>query len=223
MAVIAVLMSIMSPALSSIRESARQVVCRSNMRQIGIGIAMYAEENRDWIPPSVNATSTITGEPWDTMDLRLDGPGPGVQGPWDGLGYMFILGYLPAPKLYYCPSHHGGHPYADYASAWGGAPDGIVGNFQYRAAGIMRKPSTALRPPTTTYLSRMLPESALVSDGMRTQDDFNHRIGANVLRAGGSVDWWRDPGNFLSGLPKDEAQVPPQNIQDVWLNLDEAH
>jgi hypothetical protein len=66
----------------------------------------------------------------------------------------------------------------------------------------------------------MLPQSALVADGMRTQEDFNHRVGANVLRAGLSVDWWRASGGFVAGLPKDGQVFTPQQMQDAWNWLD---
>ncbi len=54
-AIIAVLISILLPALGSARESGRQVMCQSNLRQIGIAMTLYANDNdeqiwhsRDW-------------------------------------------------------------------------------------------------------------------------------------------------------------------------------
>ena len=223
MAVISVLIAILSPALSSIRESARQVVCRSNVRQMGIGISLFAENNKDLIPPSVNSPlgQGNAGDPWDTMELRL-ADANGQPGMWDGIGHLYEEQILPAPRLFYCPSHHGNHPYADYSGAWSGGVSGIVGNFQYRAAGLSQRRTLANPNPQTAFLSRMLPQSALVADGMRTQEDFNHSVGANVLRAGLSVDWWRDPGTFVDHLPKD-GQVPSStDMQIVWDWLDSA-
>jgi prepilin-type N-terminal cleavage/methylation domain-containing protein/prepilin-type processing-associated H-X9-DG protein len=49
--IIALLISILLPALSRAREAAARVVCSSNMRQIGTGIAMYLAENRGTYPP----------------------------------------------------------------------------------------------------------------------------------------------------------------------------
>jgi hypothetical protein len=222
MAVIAVLLLILSPALTSIRESARQVVCRSNVRQMGIGISLFAEEHRDLIPATANApVGQLSGDPWQTMELRFEAVGnqPPV---WDGLGHMYEDEFLPAPKIFYCPSHHGNHPFAEYAGEWSGGNGSIVGNFQYRGSGLsQRKTLSNPNPPVTAALSKMVPQTALVADGMRTQEDFNHRIGANVLRAGLSVDWWRDPGGTLiDGLPKD-GQIPsPMGIQEAWYRLD---
>jgi prepilin-type processing-associated H-X9-DG protein len=49
--IIAVLISILLPALSRARESAKTVQCASNMRQIGQAMRMYSEENKGVVPP----------------------------------------------------------------------------------------------------------------------------------------------------------------------------
>jgi prepilin-type N-terminal cleavage/methylation domain-containing protein len=46
-AVIALLIAILLPALSRARKAALQVQCASNLRQIGLGMRAYAVENRD--------------------------------------------------------------------------------------------------------------------------------------------------------------------------------
>ena len=47
-AIIAILASLLLPALSSARERARQTKCISNLKQVGLAIAMYAGENDGW-------------------------------------------------------------------------------------------------------------------------------------------------------------------------------
>lgn len=49
-AVIALLMSILMPALSIARKQGQQAVCQSNLRQIGFAAAMYAEDNNYKVP-----------------------------------------------------------------------------------------------------------------------------------------------------------------------------
>ena len=44
-AIIAILMGILMPALQSVREQGRMVACQSNLRQWGLIFAMYMEEN----------------------------------------------------------------------------------------------------------------------------------------------------------------------------------
>lgn len=49
--IIAVLISILLPALGRARENARRVACSSLLRQIGIAARAYANENKDSLPP----------------------------------------------------------------------------------------------------------------------------------------------------------------------------
>ena len=48
--IIALLISILLPALNKARESARRVSCASNLRQIGMGMLMYAQDYKDQYP-----------------------------------------------------------------------------------------------------------------------------------------------------------------------------
>ncbi|MGC8885535.1 MAG: prepilin-type N-terminal cleavage/methylation domain-containing protein, partial [Verrucomicrobiia bacterium] len=45
-AIIAILAALLLPALAKAKEQARATTCKSNMRQISLGILMYADENR---------------------------------------------------------------------------------------------------------------------------------------------------------------------------------
>ncbi len=49
-AIIAVLASLLMPALRSARKSAMTVACASNLRQIGIGLTSYAGDADGWYP-----------------------------------------------------------------------------------------------------------------------------------------------------------------------------
>jgi prepilin-type N-terminal cleavage/methylation domain-containing protein/prepilin-type processing-associated H-X9-DG protein len=49
--VIAVLISILLPALNKARESARQISCASNLRSIGLATVTYVTDHDGWFPP----------------------------------------------------------------------------------------------------------------------------------------------------------------------------
>jgi len=49
-AIIAILASLLMPALMQAREKARSAACRSNLHQLAVGIAMYADENSEYFP-----------------------------------------------------------------------------------------------------------------------------------------------------------------------------
>jgi len=74
-AIIALLLSILMPALNKVREAGKLTVCLGNVRQIGIAAYTYAAANNDWILPSArngggelpypgNANPTLAGPPW---------------------------------------------------------------------------------------------------------------------------------------------------------------
>jgi len=58
--IIALLVSILMPALSSAREQAKKTVCAANLKTFGIGLQMYAHENNDFIPPAADPANAAT-------------------------------------------------------------------------------------------------------------------------------------------------------------------
>ena len=49
--IVAILAALLLPALNKARESARRISCASNFSQIGKAVAMYANDNKEHIPP----------------------------------------------------------------------------------------------------------------------------------------------------------------------------
>lgn len=199
MAVIATLMALLLPSLTLVRETSRRVACASNVRQIGLGLAMYGDDHHEMLPPSA-LLGAREGPVWDQMvqlrlgmDERWELPA-GSDG-WDGLGRLYADAYLPAGRLFYCPSHKGEHPYERYQSLFNPAAavptTGLVCNYQYRGIG----------PNGSRKLWRIEPtHSALVSDTIRAGEELSHVRGANVLRADISIFWFSDG----DGVLKDE-------------------
>ena len=56
-AIIAILAAMLLPALSRAREQARRATCMSNLKQLGLAIHMYSQDNYDQFP-SAPATAT---------------------------------------------------------------------------------------------------------------------------------------------------------------------
>lgn len=200
-AVIAVLIGILLPSLSGALETSKRVACRSNVRQIGMGLSMFADDHRGELPKSVFRSDIAPPPGVDSTDeldammcLRLgpDQVALGQRTNWDGVGLIYAGAYVDAPKVFYCPSYHAADTFNQYAKVF--SPVGksqIVGNYHYRGTG----------PNHTRLLFRIEPSrSSLVSDGIRSFDDFSHRVGANVLRADLSVEWVPDTNGSIQAL-----------------------
>jgi general secretion pathway protein G len=63
-AIIALLAAIIFPAFSTARGRARQATCQSNLRQIGLGFQMYAQDYDGYLPYARDASDAFVPEIW---------------------------------------------------------------------------------------------------------------------------------------------------------------
>lgn len=59
--IIALLAAILYPVFAQVREKARQTTCVSNLRQIGLGLRMYAEDHEGYSVPAVQPDQDLVG------------------------------------------------------------------------------------------------------------------------------------------------------------------
>lgn len=119
--IIALLLSVMLPALRSAKEKAKQVVCASQQKQVGAGFFMYAQSNDNKLPQSrfMSGQFTTSNMPYwsyfafeidldKKSDLTLKFPAYlkdwGQYGRSWGYGSLFYAGIIKDPKAFYCPS-----------------------------------------------------------------------------------------------------------------------
>src|SRR5688572_14692768 len=93
-AIVALLISMLLPALNKARESAKRLQCASNLRQIGVTLQFYARDWRDFLLPAF---------PWhfDTTPPTDVNSAPYYARQWCGL--LYHRGYLKDPKITRCP------------------------------------------------------------------------------------------------------------------------
>ena len=63
--VIAILIALLMPVLNAVRSQAKAVRCISNIRQLGLGLKLYAADNKDYFPINV---STPVAKYWNDAD-----------------------------------------------------------------------------------------------------------------------------------------------------------
>jgi len=98
-AIIAVLMGILMPALRRVREQARAQVCKSNLRNVGLAVQMYLDEN-DYIMPDFHThTNDCNGHLW------FDATGTLLQAS-DDRSYWGVIYHdlVKEPTIFGCPS-----------------------------------------------------------------------------------------------------------------------
>ena len=107
-AIIAILMAILMPALSRVKEQARDTACRGNLKNVGIGVLMYLQDNNflmanayvrnlTAIPPVQQDSGKSNGHRWwDAAGRELT--------PHDDMSYWGIAYYpvLKERKVFGC-------------------------------------------------------------------------------------------------------------------------
>ncbi|HLJ55228.1 MAG TPA: prepilin-type N-terminal cleavage/methylation domain-containing protein [Chthonomonadaceae bacterium] len=99
-AIIAVLAAILFPVFAQAREKARQTVCASNLRQIGMAFGMYEQDFDDRLPDRRDLKVSLpTGfHPWTTWPLT------DPRGAW---AEIVMEPYVKSPDVWFCPSVKG--------------------------------------------------------------------------------------------------------------------
>ena len=220
MAVISILIAILLPAVSKVRESTRRVICGSNMRQLGMGVSIFSQDNSDRLPNSVflpppisNAASYPAPERMDTVRLTRAEFQISQENLWDGLGILYGRDYITAPNVYYCPSHKGNFIFDDVSEQWARL-DGlseIISNYHYRGTG----------PRGFRVLYNIDAGAALVTDSLRSYEDLNHAGGFNILQAGLAVNWHNDVGGQIAqDILLRTSDDTNKSFVDAWDRLD---
>src|SRR6266567_7463832 len=69
-AIIAILASMLLPALSKAKGRAYRIMCVSNLKQVGLGLRMWSDDNEDhypwYVPVSEGGTKTLT-DAWQSF------------------------------------------------------------------------------------------------------------------------------------------------------------
>ena len=114
-AIIAILASMLLPALNVARESAKGIVCKNNLKQFGLAFNYYTTDNDDAMPLSTNYGKWYPKGSYWVAWLSLMNPYLNKK-EWDGGGED-------TSKMFFCPSK--------MSESWLGIPDRPQTNYMY--------------------------------------------------------------------------------------------
>ena len=123
-AIIAILAAILFPVFAQARERARQTACLSNLKQIGLGFAMYVQDYDELLPDRRDLKISLPGgwRPWTSWP---------TSDPRTGWAAIVLQPYTHNYAIWVCPSVKGG----------------VLGN----AVQVVQAVSADAAAPTTTY------------------------------------------------------------------------
>lgn len=131
--VIALLMGILMPTLGKARNVAKRTACQSNLRQIGVALRAYLDDNSDVMPPACEYPTLIS----DPNDL---GYRPPIT--------KFLLPLLKEKQVFKCPAD-----VADYYKNWGLSYEYYARMFSGRTLSTTRFAQDGIKERNTHVMS----------------------------------------------------------------------
>ena len=212
--IIALLVSILVPALTEAREQAKRVRCAAQLHQIMLSVVMYTSDSDKQLTPNLlyPGVGTPGGDarygycPWHGSEGKV------------GLG-LLIPEYMDADRLgeiVYCPSQR------DHSSSFSGQIRDISFEYAWGDPGLYVVSGYFMRPSIRMDMGRA---KAVVSDlWYAWHNATGHRpLGDNVAYSDGSVQWVPEP-SFLKQGSDDAIDLQyDHTLREAWAEFDQLY
>lgn len=211
-AIIFILLMLLLPLASQLREQANRSVCASNLRQIAAGTALWAGDHDGAYPPG-NATI----QPQYGIDSTFAMPDHPM-----GVGFVIRDGYIRSTdaRMFYCPTWK--HPYGQFnkidaegvdlnqhkSGAYGGWPaSGTGGPIWHRIISYHYRSTygdSVNLPPRPSSVSKPA-DSAFLADHWTRREalygvDYGHKIGYNAIFLDGHTSFTLDQTGYMQSV-----------------------
>lgn len=168
-AIIAILASLLLPALYRAKEMGKRAVCQGQLKQVGVATSLYLETYNGYYPVSNNELSPVRDSIWANLYVSNQ--------------------YIPDRNVYFCPSYNG--KYCSWFKCSYGINYYIDISNTYSPRKITKiKNLSAIMLNTDSYRTNLeYPGAYIHPHATSHRFHFRHANGANCLFGDGHVEW----------------------------------
>ncbi len=222
--IIALLIALLLPALARAKDLATSVACESNLRQIGLTLITYTEENKDFVPFGFGYANTVNWVSRDwTQQLSIE---MGVQPTTTGTN----IGQVTDSKVFMDP----GAPLAPAGTdQYTGNPrifSGEDGDFGYWSGQTFNPWWSQYTPPVRLSTVKDINQTAIAWDAQLAYDaNWQADPIEMQLDNWAIVQVWQDymvangPNNSISYAPYpwtySSSAIAPYNVDDTYTHI----
>ncbi|MCF7974061.1 MAG: type II secretion system GspH family protein [Phycisphaerae bacterium] len=215
-AVIAILLALLVPSLQKARDQARDVVCKSHLRGVGVGIRMYLDDSNQRMPDMYTYTSASNGHLWwDNQGNLLR---PSDDRAYWGVAYF---DYVQDKKVFGCPAFRN---FADIIAQdllYGGDHRFIYTSAFASNGWLSKEKITSIRRCSEVILAHDHMEPRMEHGNRAERSDmlFPSPTGVNLThyRTGaGRTNWYR--GIFRHAVRKGDDVQTGGSLNTLWLD-----